>query len=137
MKLYGKEDGGFGDMGDFTGKTIIPLDFNTVAPLLQRKPKKAFSICETSFNNLFNIFLKKSTKQDRNSDLLVLMRVKKGTNAKKAAEMGHQLSSKMSKHSLVTWATQEYDRFRFDFYFYDGLKVKLRKRPDLLKSLRK
>ena len=128
MKLYGKEDVGFGDMGDFTGKAIIPLDFNSVAPLLQRKPKKAFSISKASFNKLFNIFLKKSSKQDRNSDLLVLMRVKKGTNAKKAAEMGHKISSKMGKHSLVVWAAQEYDRFRFDFYFYYGSNAKLRKR---------
>ena|SRR3989338_4084781 len=128
MKLYGKEDIGFGDMGDFTGKAIIPLDFNSAATLLQRKPKKAFSISEASFNKLFNIFLKKSSKQDRNSDLLVLMRVKKGTSVKKAAEMGHKLSSKMGKHSLVVWAAQEYDRFRFDFYFYYRSTAKLRKK---------
>lgn len=137
MKLYGKEDPRFGDMGDFTGKVIIPLDYNSAVPLLQRKPKKAFSICETSFNNLFNIFLKKTTKQDRNYDLLMLMRVKNRTNGRKAAEMGGKILSKMDKDSLVVWAAQEYDIFRFDFYFYDSPKYKSIERPDLLKKLRK
>jgi len=137
MKLYGKEDSRFGDMGDFTGNAIIPLDYNSVVPLLQRKPEKVFSICETSFNILFNIFLKKTTKQDRNCDLLMLMRVKNSTNGRKAAEMGGKILSKMDKGSLVVWAAQEYDMFRFDFYFYTRPKVKTMERPDLLKKLRK
>ena len=103
-------------------------------PLLQRKPNKAYSICERSFEKLFNIFKKKLTQVDRKKDLLILMRVKQDnwndskkkdlTTPDKVTKMGWRMSKLMSKDSLVTWAAQGYKFYRFDFYFYDKPKFK-------------
>lgn len=137
IQLYGKSDVNFGDMGDFTGDVIIPLDFNSVVPLLQQKPVKCFSICENSFEKLFVLLQKHITKQDINRDLLILMRIK-GKSSKSASRMGWQITSLMSKHSLVVWSAQEYKTYRFDFYFYDKGKVKYRMIPcpDLMEKLK-
>lgn len=139
MELIGKPDENFGDQGDFTGKCYAPLDFNSAAPLLQRKPVKSFSICEDSFPKLFKILESKLSETDKDNDLLVLMRIKKakGMTSKKVSEMGWKISGLMEKDSLVVWAAQGYDRYRFDFYLYQSPEVKLRPRPDLLDSLRK
>jgi hypothetical protein len=137
MKLYGKEDDNFGDMGDFTEDVLIPLDFNTVMPLLQRKPAKCYSICETNLNNLLDTFKKKLTKIDSRRDLIILMRIKtKSNNTNKFSKLGWKISSLMSEDSLVTWAAQRYSRYRFDFYFYDKPRFKTIVRYDLLKKIR-
>ena len=137
MELYGKKDVNFGDMGDFTGDVLIPLDFNTVMPLLQRKPIKCFSICENSFEKLFKLLKKHVTKEDTNRDLLILMRVK-GKNNKSASKMGWKIISIMNKDSFVTWSAQNYKTYRFDFYFYDRdkCKYKMVPCPDIIKRLK-
>lgn len=119
MELYGKKDANFGDMGDFTGEVYIPLDFNSVVPLLDSKMVKCFSICENSFEKLLKIFKLKATEEDLKNSLLILMRVKKGMNAKKISKMGWKISNLLSENSIVVWTAQAYDKFRFDFYFYE------------------
>lgn|SRR3989338_2124516 len=120
MILYGKYDKNFGDMGDFTDKDYIPLDFNSVAPILREEMVKCYSICEDTFEELMKMFRSKLTKADSRRDLLILMRVKqsKDTNTEQIGAMGHKISDLMSKNSLVVWAAQGYETFRFDFYFY-------------------
>jgi hypothetical protein len=121
MELYGKEDENFGDMGDNTDRVYISVDFNTIAPFIQKKPAKAFSICENSFEELFNIFKNKLTFADKNRSLIIFMRVNKkhDISYEKIEFMGESISKLFSEDSLVTWAIQGYDRYSFDFYFYD------------------
>lgn len=135
MKLYGKYDENLGDMGDFTDKVYIPLDFNTAAPLLQRKPAKFYSICEGSFEKLLKLFKERLTKKDSNRDLLISMRVKhnKTMNAQKVTKMGWKISEIMGKDSLVTWAAQGYNKYRFDFYFYDSPKIYIKRKRIYIK----
>jgi hypothetical protein len=119
MKLYGINDEEFGEMGDSTGEVIVPFDFNTAVPLLEKKPKKTFSICTGSFNELMKILKTKITNADKKGDLLILMRVKeKKKDEKKVSDMGWKISKLLSKDSIVMWSAQEYDKYRFDFYFY-------------------
>tara|TARA_Y100000310_G_scaffold244630_1_gene249448 strand:+ start:3674 stop:4054 length:381 start_codon:yes stop_codon:yes gene_type:complete len=123
MKSYGKTDENFKGQGDNTGECYIPLDFNTVAPLLQRKPINSFTICEDSLLKLFDILKTQLSDSDKNKDLLVLMRIKKSIDmdSEKASKIGWEISNLMDKESLVVWAAQEYDTNRFDFYFYDSV----------------
>jgi len=53
--------------------------------------------------------------------------VKEGKTMNAVSKMGWQISKVMGKDSLVTWAAQGYSKYRFDFYFYDTLKYKLRR----------
>jgi len=60
------------------------------------------------------------------------MRVKeKHMTMEKIAEMTEKISSHF-EDSMVTWAVQGYDRYRFDFYFFKEEKPTLWQRIKLL-----
>jgi hypothetical protein len=117
MKLYGKDDDGFMDLGDFTGKAIIRLDFNTIVPLLEVGTLlRCFSVCEDSFEKVFRYFKKNSLK--RAKALLIFMRVPEKVTAEQCRRFGMRCYNHIGKHIIAMWAAQEYDRYRIDFYFY-------------------
>lgn len=122
MRLIGLKDENFGDMGDFTGDVLIPLDFNTVVPLMERKPVESFSICANSFDELFAL-LKNETDGFTNINALILMRIKNDcATEKNAADYGNKIAGLFGEDGVVTWAAQSYNTFRFDFYIYESFE---------------
>ena len=117
MKLYGEDD--FDEMGDHTEEVLLPFDYNVAESLLKMKLQKSFSIADTQFLPLKNKLDKLLTDNDRKGDCLILMRCKKPNTPRTACSMGNQISKLFSKDSLVAWAAQSYDKYRFDFYLYD------------------
>lgn len=117
MKQVGLKDENFGEMTDFTGDVIVPLDFNTVLPLLQRKPVESFSIGAQSFEELYSLLKEELGAYKRENDALILMRVKEGS-AEDVKDFGWKISQLFTEDSMVTWAAQSYEMFRFDVYIY-------------------
>ena len=136
MKLYGLPDDGHDEMGDSTDAVYHALDFNLARPLLQQKPIHSFAICEHTFEKLLEIFKGLIAKKLQDKDLLILMRVKQGNYTQPdkedsvtpadVAEMGRQISDLMCEDSLVIWSAHGYDKYRFDFYFYEPQELQLR-----------
>lgn len=123
MKQIGLKDKNFGEIADFTEEVITPLDYNTIMPILKYKPIETFSICTETFEELIDLLKQELGEYKRENNALVLMRIKKDKATQtNSQDYGWKIAELFTENSIVTWAAQSYDKYRFDFYIYNTIE---------------